>query len=110
MSLCFPVTVEMIDEAFSRMLKINRRYEKIKVTANFIFGSDLPESHLNSFFELNGSRLDHFYSKGAIYFSPLINGMAKDGRANGTRGILRKFNEAKILSHLPIFIYLIQRL
>ena len=105
-----PVTVEMIDEAFSRMLEINRRYEKIEVTANFIFGSNLPESHLNSFFELNGSRLDHFYSKGAIYFSPFINGMAKDGRSNGTRGTLRKFNEVKILSHLPTFIYLIQRL
>ena len=105
-----PITVEMIDEAFSRMLEINRRYEKIEVTANFIFGSDLPESHLSSFFELNGSRLDHFYSKGAIYFSPLINGRAKDGRANSTRGILRKFNEVKILSHLPTFIYLIQRL
>ena len=105
-----PITVEMIDEAFSRMLEINRRYEKIEVTANFIFGSDLPESHLSSFFELNGSRLDHFYSKGAIYFSPLINGIAKDGRSNSTRGILRKFNEVKILSHLPTFIYLIQRL
>jgi len=81
-----PVTVEMIDEAFSRMLEINRRYEKIEVTANFIFARDLPESHLNSFFELNGSRLDHFYSKGAIYFSPLINGMAKGGRANSTKG------------------------
>ena len=78
-----PITVEMIDEAFSRMLEVNRRYEKIEVTANFIFGSDLPESHLSSFFELNGSRLDHFYSKGAIYFSPLINGMAKDGRLKG---------------------------
>jgi hypothetical protein len=105
-----PITVEMIDEAFSRMLEINRRYEKIEVTANFIFGSDLPESHLSSFFELNGSRLDHFYSKGAIYLSPLINGMAKDGGLNNTRGILRKFNEVKILSHLPTFIYLIQRL
>lgn len=105
-----PITVEMVCEAFSRMLEINRRYEKIEVTANFIFGKDLPENHLNSFFELNRNRMDHFYSKGAIYFSPLINGTAKNGRTNDSRGILRKFNEVKILSRLPTFVYLIQRL
>ena len=105
-----PITVEMVCEAFSRMLEINRRYEKIEVTANFIFGKDLPENHLNSFFELNRNRMDHFYSKGAIYFSPLINGVAKNGRTNDSRGILRKFNEVKILSRLPTFVYLIQRL
>ncbi len=105
-----PITVRMINEAFSRMLEINRKYEKVEVTANFIFGNNLPGSHLNSFFELNRSRLNCFYSKGAIYFSPLINGMAKDGGSNGTRGILRKFYKIKVLSHLPTFIYLIQRL
>ena len=103
-----PITVEMVGEAFSRMLDINRRYEKIEVTANFIFGDNLPQNHISSFVELTRNRLDSFYSKGAIYISPLINGETKDVETK--REMLRKFNEVKTLSRLPTFIYLIQRL
>ncbi len=100
-----PITVEKVVKAFAKMLDINKRYEKIEVTANFVFGSGLPSSHMASFIEFNGNRLDHFYSKGAIYFSPLFI-----DRTDGQRGLLREFNKIKAQSRLPTFIYLIQRL
>ena len=103
-----PTTVEMVGEAFSRMMDINKRYERIEVTANFVFGYDLPHSHLTSFFELTRNRLDRFHNKGAIYLSPLINEGIKNVETK--REMLRKFNQVKTLSRLPTFLYLIQRL
>jgi hypothetical protein len=103
-----PVSVETVGEAFARMLDINRKYEKIEVTANFVFGGDLPQSHLPSCIELTREKLDCFYNKGAIYLSPLIDGKTK--KRETKREMLKKFNEVKTLSRLPTFIYLIQRL
>lgn len=103
-----PLSVETVGEAFARMLDINRRHETIEVTANFVFGGDLPRSHMSSFLDLARNRLDRFYSKGAIYLSPLIDGRTRDKEAK--RGMLRRFYEIKTLSPLPTFLYLIQRL
>ncbi len=103
-----PITIEIVTKAFARMLEINRRYEKIEVTANFLLGGDLPPTHLPCCLDLIRNRLDHFYSKGAIYFSPLMNGSSKSREAN--RGVLKRFSEVKTLSRLPTFLYLIQRL
>ena len=103
-----PIAIETVIEAFFKMLDINRRYEKIEVTANFVFGGDLPRSHLFSLCELTRNKLTHFYNKGAIYLSPLIDGKTKVRETK--REMLRKFNEVKTLSRLPTFIYLIQRL
>jgi hypothetical protein len=103
-----PIAAETVIEAFFKMLDINRRYEKIEVTANFVFGGDLPRSHLFSLCELTRNKLTHFYNKGAIYLSPLID--AKTKVRETKREMLRKFNEVKTLSRLPTFIYLIQRL
>ncbi|MDY6862236.1 MAG: radical SAM protein [Thermodesulfobacteriota bacterium] len=103
-----PLQVETVCRAFTRMLDINRSYEKIEVTANFVFGCDLPLGHINSFIDLMVNRLDRFYSKGAIYLSPLFDGRTDDRKTR--RNLLRKFNEVKTASLLPTFIYLIQRL
>ncbi|MBW1851635.1 MAG: radical SAM protein [Deltaproteobacteria bacterium] len=100
-----PITAEMVDEAFARMLEINRKYEKIEITGNFVFGDNLPPSHLASFMALTEKRLERPYSKGAIYFSPLVN-----GGVEANRGMKRKFYKIKTMSSLPTFIYLIQRL
>ena len=96
---------EGVEEAFGRILEINRRYEKIEMTANFLFGDTLPEGHLPSFFDLLERRTDPPLSKGAIYFSPLLN-----GRTRERRGIKREFYRIKLRSRLPTFLYLIQRL
>lgn len=103
-----PVAVERVREAFARMIEINKRYEKIEVTANFVFGDDLPPTHLPSFLDLTRGRLDHFYDKGSVYLSPLIDDRTRNRKSK--REMLRKFYEVKTQSRLPTFIYLIQRL
>ena len=63
-----PVGVETVREAFARMLDINRRYEKIEVTANFVLGEDLPPSHFTSFLELTKTDWIAFTTKGASIY------------------------------------------
>lgn len=103
-----PISVEKVHEAFARLLDINRRYERIEVTANFVFGKELPVGHLPSLFELADGRRDPRTAKGAIYLSPLIG--VRTGSEGSKREILRKFKEVKARSPLPTFIYLIQRM
>jgi len=100
-----PTPTEKVIEAFNKMLEINRNYETIEVTANFVIGEELPSTHVSSLYELTGRRLDHFYSKGAIYLSPLMN-----GKRISRRHLIRQFNKIKIQARLPTFLYLIQRL
>jgi hypothetical protein len=102
-----PITVGMIQEAFRRMAEINGMYEKIEVTANFIFGKDLPSSHFASLFDLIRDRSGP-RCKGALYLSPLMEGETKV--QEGKKEILRKFRKLKTESSLPVFIYLIQKL
>jgi len=103
-----PLTVEIINKAFIRMVEINRRYEKMEITANFVLGSDLPVAHLNSLCTLTREKLDHFYGKGAVYLSPLMN--EETGSKEARKKILTKFNEVKTLNRLATHLYLIQRL
>jgi hypothetical protein len=99
------ITPESVNDAFAKILEINKMYENIEVTANFVFGKDLPEGHLPAFARLMEKQLDHYTAKGAIYFSPMLKGINKT-----KRGIKREFYKIKTMSRLPIFLYLIQRL
>ena len=103
-----PVPVEKVRDAFERMMEINRTYERIEVTANFVLGGDLPPSHLPSLSELTRGKLARFYRKGGIYLSPLVGNGSENGRS--TREMLREFRKLKSQSSLPTFVYLIQRL
>jgi hypothetical protein len=103
-----PVSVEKIREAFTRILDINRRYEKIEVTSNFVFGEDLPSSHFPSLLELTRNRSNLMGNKGALYLSPLVD--EGTGEKKSRRELLRRFLKLKTESRLPTFIYLIQRL
>jgi radical SAM superfamily enzyme YgiQ (UPF0313 family) len=103
-----PVSVEKVREAFIRILDINRRYEKIEVTSNFVFGKDLPPGHLPSLLELTRGRLNLSRNKGAVYLSPLMDEGMRDKESK--RELLRRFLKLKTQSRLPTFIYLIQRL
>ena len=90
------------------MLAINRKYDRIEITANFVLGDDLPSDHVPALKELTRNSLDHYYGKGAIYLSPLIHERVRD---HGKRKrLLKRFYEVKSLSRLPTFLYLIQRL
>jgi hypothetical protein len=103
-----PVSVEQIREAFTRMLEINRRYENIEVTSNFVFGGDLPSGHWASLSDLIGNRVNLISNKGAVYLSPLVD--EGEEKRKGKRELLRRFLKFKAESRLPVFIYLIQRL
>jgi len=104
-----PLTVKATNDAFLRMIDINRRYSNIEVTANFVLGDDMPQGHLPSIIDLATNSLGHFYTKGAIYVSPLMNTKGKKAYVN-RKTILKEFNEIKRHSRLPAYIYLIERL
>ena len=98
-----PLEPAKIKDAFQKMLDINRRYLNIEITANFLLGDRLAPGHYAALIGLIRSGLDRFFSKGAIYLSPL----------NGNRNrsaLLRQFVDIKNKSRLPAYLYLIQRL
>ena len=98
-----PLAVSKIEDAFQMMLDVNRNYHQIEITANFILEEQLPPDHYRSLIELVRTRLDRFYSKGALYLSPL-------NTSQKHRELIRQFVEIKNLSRLPTYLYLIQRL
>lgn len=100
------ISSETIESAFVKITDINRRYENIEITSNFVFGNDFPEGHYGSFFRLMESTFTRPFHKGSIYFSPLINGSNKGLKRN----IKRQFLKLKLRIPAPSFLYLIQRL
>ncbi len=88
--------------AFDKMVRINRTYANIEITANFILSDDLPPGHTVSLLKLIREKFDRPYSKGAIYLSPF--------EVQHRNPVLQRFSELKRLSRLPLYLYLIQRL
>jgi len=98
-----PLAAKKVEMAFDRMLNINRKYDSIEVTANFVIGGKLWDEHYRSILRLAKSRLKRFYGKGSFYFSALEHsGTGKD--------IRKKFIRLKNASPISTYIYLIQRL
>ena len=98
-----PITVNQVIKSFERMQEINRQYNHIEITANFIMDDALPKGHHSSFLSLVRDKIPCPRDKGTIYLSPL--------RINApSRSVLFQFNELKRLSHLPTYLYIIQRL
>ena len=98
-----PLEIPKIEDAFQMMLEVNRSYPNLEITGNFLMGDQLSPDHYRSVIDMARNRLDRYYSKGAIYLSPL-----KASRNN--RRMLNIFVKIKNLSRLPAYIYLIQRL
>ena len=98
-----PLGLDQVKGAFQKMLDVNRRYPNIEITANFLLGDSLAPAHDAALIELIRSCLNRFYSKGAIYLSPLNS-------SRNRLALLRRFVEIKAKSRLPTYLYLIQRL
>jgi hypothetical protein len=98
-----PLGAQDMLKAFKRMMKINRCYEYIEITANFLLGPDLPSSHIPSLLKHLGDFLGKHLGKGCVYISPL------KGSTN-SKEILHQFREIKQQSRIDTFLYLIQRL
>ncbi len=99
------ITAPDVEASFTRMLEINRKYENLELTANFLFGDRLPENHYPSIFKLIERHVSRTQWKGTVYFSPLV-----DNDKNEIRSTKRKFYDIKRRLKVPCFLYLIQRL
>ncbi len=98
-----PVTAGLVAQAFARIQEINARYANIEVTANFIMDENLPANHYPAFLQLVRDGLPRVKSKGCIYLSPLRIGQP-------SRSLVMEFHRLKVLSRLPTYLYIIQRL
>jgi len=99
-----PVEPEIVRQGFSKMFDINKNFENIEVTANFILGDDLPKGHLQSFtVHIDEAVRANGTGKGCLYLSPLKG--SKD-----TKGLLKQFRTIKQKNRLQSYLYLIQRL
>lgn len=98
-----PISAQMVREAFKRIQDINDRYPALEISANFVMDSGLPAAHYPKILELIRDSLDRKKPKGSIYFSPLTFNQPSRAR-------LFDFNRLKVLSRLPTYLYIIQRL
>jgi hypothetical protein len=97
-----PLDAGDVRRAFERMLEINRRYEHVEVTANFVSSESLPEGHWERLEEMLGSLTERPSDKGTVYLSPL--------ETHNKRFHLRRLKSLKRTSRLPVYLYLILRL
>ena len=98
-----PVSAAEIVKAFQQMLIINRKYDRLEITANFVLGGELPAGHYTTLLAHLGENLGKHQAKGCIYMSPLKG-------SKNTREPLGLFREIKQRSRMDTFLYLIQRL
>lgn len=98
-----PITSAMVEEAFFRIQEINGFYFNVEITANFLMEESLPSNHYPSFLRLVRDSFIRPKPKGGIYLSPLKFG-------SPSRQLLFDFSRLKLLSRLPTFLYIIQRL
>lgn len=98
-----PVTAEKVCKAFDWIQEINRRFDRVELTCNFIMDEDLPKGHNSAMLDLVRNRLKFTLPKGSVYLSPL-----RFGRPS--REVLFDFYHLKTQSRLPMFLYIIQRL
>jgi hypothetical protein len=98
-----PINSQDISKAFSRMKEINKNFDYVEVTANFLLGESLPASHIPSLLKHIGNSLGKHAGKGCIYFSPLKG-------STSTKESLNLFRDIKHQSRIDAFLYLIQRL
>ncbi len=100
------ITAEAVEAAFAKIVAINRRYQRIEITSNFVFGPDLPDGHIESVLRLARKHFDRHCPKGTLYFSPLVDA----AHSGWKKEIKRQFYKLKIQIPVPAFLYLIQRL
>ncbi len=98
-----PVSAEDVRKAFCRMLVINRKYEHVEISANFILMDDAPPGHHLAFIDMMQYGLTRRYSKGALYLSPLKG-------FHDRKNIVKQFHDIRKGSMMPVYFYLIQRL
>jgi radical SAM superfamily enzyme YgiQ (UPF0313 family) len=97
-----PLSAAKAIDAFGKMLAVNRTWGNITVSCNLVLGNALPEKHKEGIKKILAEETTA-RDRGTIFLSPLL------GKAE-RRKILPEFNEIKRSAHIPVFIYLAQRL
>jgi len=97
-----PLRAEKTKEAFRKMLAVNRGWDRVTVSCNFVLGADLPQRHKEGIKTALAEETTA-QDRGTAFLSPIF------GRAQ-RREIMNEFIEIKRSSHLPVYIYLAQRL
>ncbi len=97
-----PLKAGKVEEAFRRLLEINRSYDRLEVTANFVIDIKLPPGHWEALSRLTQEVPSRYGDKRTIYLSPL----SRDGR----RELLQRFRELKMKTRRPLYLYLLQQL
>lgn len=98
-----PIKESRVKEAFAKIQEINDHFLNIEITANFLMDEDLPDTHYPHFLALVRDSMTRKKPKGCIYLSPLTF-------ANPSRHLVLEFSRLKLLSRLPTYLYIIQRL
>jgi len=98
-----PVCSAVMQRAFAGMRAVNRNYDNIEVTANFLLGKELPAGHLPSLVKHLAAAVKEGSGKGCVYLSPLKG-------SQNTKELLEQFRAIKQKSRIQTFLYLIQRL
>ncbi len=98
-----PLTSRRVEDSFERMQAVNKRYYNIEITGNFVMNGGLPIGHYPAFLKLVREKMTRTKPKGCVYLSPLTFN-------NPNREFLFEFHRFKVLSRLPTFLYIIQRL
>jgi radical SAM superfamily enzyme YgiQ (UPF0313 family) len=97
-----PLQAKTVGEAFRKMQEVNRCRSNITVSCNFMLGADLPSRNVEAIKTLLAEETTA-RGKGVVYLSPLLG-------ASQRRQTLKEFGEIKMVSPLPVFIYLAQML
>ena len=98
-----PLSSGKIKEAFARMEQVNRMWPNVEITANFLYGDSLPETHMDACLGLIRDQYPRSYSRGVVYFSPY-------GKIDCRKSMVSGFKIIKNQCRLPAFLYIIQRL
>jgi radical SAM superfamily enzyme YgiQ (UPF0313 family) len=97
-----PLSAGQTTEAFRKMMAVNRGWDRVTVSCNFVLGDDLPRRHKEGIIKTLAEETTA-RDRGTAFLAPLF------GRTQRRR-IIAEFIEIKRNAHLPVYIYLAQRL
>ncbi len=97
-----PIRASDIETAFDLACCVNKEYERIRMTCNFVLGRSLPAGHIESVKKLLSSA-PGYSGRDTVYLSPLMNDCERDQ-------IRDELQTIKLVSRPDVYLYLVQQL
>ncbi len=98
-----PVSAKENRLAFQKALAINRKYSRIRVSANLVLGELTGSNHLNRILKILCDDVPSFQPETTIYLSPLTGFFQ-------SKNVLSDLRRIKSQARLPVYPYLIHQL